>query len=85
MAMETILSEQNVWRSVWPNTLQCKSSSSCTPGTPAGLPGRGEVIEGVMQQAAQRLRANGGDSALARINNVDTWGARAINCDKRKL
>lgn len=40
-----------------PNTLQRKFSSSCTQGTPAGLPsgmpGSGEVIEGAMQQAVQ--------------------------------
>ncbi len=44
----------------WPNTLQRNPSSSCTHGTPAGLPfgmpGSGEVMEGAMQQAAQRGR-----------------------------
>ena len=48
---------QNVGRSGWPNSRQRKSSSSCTQGMPAGLPwgmpGMGEVIEGVMQQAPQ--------------------------------
>jgi hypothetical protein len=48
---------QNAGRSGWPNTLQRNSASSCTHGTPAGLPfgmpGRGEVMEGAMQQAAQ--------------------------------
>lgn len=48
---------QNAGRPGWPNTLQRNSSSSCTQGTAAGLPwgmpGRGEVIEGAMQQAAQ--------------------------------
>lgn len=48
---------QNAGRSGVPNTLQRSSSSRRTHGTPAGLPfgmpGRGEVIEGAMQQAAQ--------------------------------
>jgi hypothetical protein len=48
---------QKAGRCGWPNTLQHNSSSSCTQGTPAGLPlgmpGRGEVMEGAMQQAAQ--------------------------------
>lgn len=48
---------QNAGRSGVPNTLQRNSSSSCAHGTPAGLPfgipGKGEVMEGAMQQAAQ--------------------------------
>ena len=48
---------QKAGRSDLPNTLQRNSSSSWTHGTPAGLPsgmpGKGEVIEGAMQQAAQ--------------------------------
>jgi hypothetical protein len=48
---------QKAGRCGWPNTLQRNSSSSCTHGTPAGLPfgmpGKGEVMEGAMQQAAQ--------------------------------
>jgi hypothetical protein len=48
---------QKAGRSSLPNTLQRNSSSSCTHGTPAGLPfgmpGRGEVMDGAMQQAAQ--------------------------------
>ena len=51
---------QKPGRCGWPNTLQRNSSSSCTQGTPAGLPcgmpGRGEVMEGAMQQAAQEGR-----------------------------
>lgn len=51
---------QKAGRSGEPNTLQRRSSSSCTHGTPAGLPcgmpGRGEVMEGAMQQAAQEGR-----------------------------
>ncbi|MDD5611993.1 MAG: hypothetical protein PHF75_03015 [Gallionella sp.] len=46
--------------------MQRNSSSSCTHGTPAGLPfgmpGRGEVMEGAMQQAAQ-------------------WGRQVMGCD----
>lgn len=48
---------QKAGRSGVPNALQLNSSSSCTHGTPAGLPcgipGNGEVMEGAMQQAAQ--------------------------------
>ncbi len=51
---------QKAGRSGLPNTLQRNASSSCTHGTPAGLPcgmpGRGEVMEGAMQQAAQEGR-----------------------------
>jgi len=51
---------QKAGRCGWPNTLQRNASSSCTHGTPAGLPfgmpGSGEVMEGAMQQAAQRER-----------------------------
>ena len=51
---------QKAGRCGWPNTLQRRLSSSCTHGTPAGLPcgisGSGEVIEGAMQQAAQEGR-----------------------------
>ena len=51
---------QNAGRSGFPNSLQRKSASSCTQGTPAGLPrgmpGMGEVIDGAMQQAPQWLR-----------------------------
>lgn len=51
---------QNAGRSGFPNNLQRRSASSCTQGTPAGLPcgmpGMGEVIDGAMQQAPQRLR-----------------------------
>jgi hypothetical protein len=48
---------QKAGRSGWPNALQRNSSSSWMHGIPAGLPlgmpGRGEVMEGAMQQAAQ--------------------------------
>lgn len=48
---------QNAGRSGRPNTLQRNASSSWIHGIPAGLPcgmsGRGDVIEGAMQQAAQ--------------------------------
>ncbi len=51
---------QKAGRCGWPNTLQRSSSSSCTHGTPAGLPfgmpGRREVMDGAMQQAAQEGR-----------------------------
>ena len=51
---------QKAGRSGLPNSLQRNWSSSCTQATPAGLPcgmpGIGEVIDGAMQQAAQRLR-----------------------------
>ena len=51
---------QNAGRSGLPNNLQRNCSSSCTHATPAGLPrampGIGEVIDGAMQQAAQRAR-----------------------------
>jgi hypothetical protein len=44
-------------RSGWPKMRQRRASSSCTQGTPAGLPpgmpGMGLLIEGAMQQAAQ--------------------------------
>lgn len=48
---------QNAGRSGLPNNLQRSASSSCTQGTPAGLPlgmpGMGEVMDGAMQQAPQ--------------------------------
>ncbi len=48
---------QKEGRSGEPNAMQRNSSSSCTHGTPAGLPcgmpGNGELMEGAMQQAAQ--------------------------------
>jgi len=51
---------QKAGRSGLPNTLHPRFSSSCTHGIPAGLPfgmpGRGEVMEGAMQQAAQEGR-----------------------------
>ena len=61
---------QKVGRSGLPNTLQRSASSSCTHGTPAGLPsdmpGSGEVIEGAMQQAAQEGR----QSNLWELTNI---------------
>jgi hypothetical protein len=51
---------QNAGRSAWPNTAQRMSAISCAQGTPAGLPwgmpGRGLVIDGAMQQAPQLAR-----------------------------
>ena len=51
---------QNAGRSGLPNRRQRSASSSCTQGTPAGLPcgmpGIGEVIDGAVQQAAQPAR-----------------------------
>lgn len=53
-------------RSGLPNTLQRNASSNWIHGTPAGLPfgmpGRGEVMEGAMQQAAQPSRQRNWDS-----------------------
>jgi hypothetical protein len=62
-----------------PNTLQRNSSSSCTHGTPAGLPfgmpGRGEVMEGAMQQAAQEGRQfMGRDYICASPSEADLVG-----------
>ena len=46
---------QTAGRSGCPKSLQRSSSSSCGQGTPAGLPwgnpGRGELIDGAVQQA----------------------------------
>ena len=57
---------QTAGRSGDPKMRQRRSSSSCTQGTPAGLPagmpGMGELIEGAMQQAPQPLRQKGGAS-----------------------
>jgi hypothetical protein len=51
---------QKLGRSGLPKSLQRRDSSSCTHDTPAGLPlgmpGIGDVIDGAMQQAAQRSR-----------------------------
>jgi len=48
---------QKAGRSGFPKTSQRWSSVSCAQRTPAGLPcgmpGRGEVMDGAMQQAAQ--------------------------------
>ena len=50
---------QNAGRSGLPNSMQRSWSSNCTQATPAGfprgMPGIGEVIDGAMQQAPQRL------------------------------
>ena len=55
---------QNAGRSGFPNSRQRNCPSSCTQGTPAGLPcgmpGMGEVIDGAMQHAPQRLRQENG-------------------------
>jgi hypothetical protein len=44
----------------WPNSWHRPWSSSCTQGTPAGLPwsmpGIAELMDGAMQQAAQPTR-----------------------------
>jgi hypothetical protein len=51
-------------RSGRPNRLHIDALSSCTHGTPAGLPsgmpGMGEVIEGAVQQAPQPGRQSMG-------------------------
>lgn len=55
-------------RSGWPKIRQRNAASSCTHGTPAGLPcgmpGIGELMEGAVQQAAQPLRQ-------ARVDDCD--------------
>jgi hypothetical protein len=60
---------QNAGRSGLPNSRQRICSSSCTQGTPAGLPwgmpGIGEVIEGAMQQAPQRSRHDAAGGLMA--------------------
>jgi len=57
ISAEGLSPAQKAGRCGWPNTLQRNFSSSWAQGTPAslprGIPGRGEVIEGAMQQAAQ--------------------------------
>lgn len=61
---------QNAGRSGLPNNRQRSAASSCTQGTPAGLPcgmpGIGEVIDGAIQQAAQRLRQGKGEAGISR-------------------
>lgn len=60
---------QNAGRSGRPNRRHRRDWSSCTHGTPAGLPcgmpGIGEVIDGAVQQAAQPVRQEKGDMAGA--------------------
>jgi hypothetical protein len=57
MAASGMSEVQTMGRSGRPNKRQRRASSSCTQGTPAGLPrgmpGIGELIEGAVQQAAQ--------------------------------
>ena len=57
MAAEGISDAHTAGRSGRPNRRQRSASSSCTQGTPAGLPfgmpGMGELMDGAMQQAAQ--------------------------------
>jgi hypothetical protein len=56
---------QNAGRSDWPNTALCMSGSNCAQGCPAGLPcgmpGRGDVMDGAMQQAPQPSRQEKSD------------------------
>lgn len=56
---------QNAGRVGLPKIAQRRSGSSCTQGTPAGLPygmpGMGEVIEGAVQQAPQSGRQESSD------------------------
>lgn len=60
ISVEGCSPEQKAGRSACPKTLQPNSASRLTQGTPAGLPfgipGRGEVMDGAMQQAAQEGR-----------------------------
>jgi len=60
MSAEGCKPPQNAGRSGLPNTAQRMSGSSCTQGTPAGLPcgmpGRALVIDGAMQHAPHSLR-----------------------------
>lgn len=60
ISSEGLSPAQKAGRCGEPKTIQRNSSSNCTHGTPAGLPfgipGRGEVMEGAMQQAAQEGR-----------------------------
>jgi hypothetical protein len=71
--------EQHAGRSGWPKIAQRKSSISCTQGIPAGLPlgmpGIALLIEGAMQQAAQRGRQSG-DFVMAVFYR--TAGARLL-------
>lgn len=47
---------QKAGRSSLPNTAHSSSFFNWTQRTPAGMPGRGEVMEGAMQQAPQSGR-----------------------------
>jgi hypothetical protein len=60
MAADGTSEAHTAGRSGRPNRRQRSASSSCTQGTPAGLPfgmpGMGELMDGAMQQAAQSGR-----------------------------
>ncbi len=65
----------------WPNRRQAPAASSCTQGTPAGLPpgmpGIGELIDGAVQQAAQAGRQACGVGMVACVA-ADHRRAKAI-------
>ncbi|GJG93507.1 hypothetical protein CBA19C6_03480 [Cupriavidus pauculus] len=56
---------QNPGRSGRPNTAQRMSGNNCAhrcpAGLPSGMPGKGEVMDGAMQQAPQPARQVGSD------------------------
>ncbi|MDF9432391.1 hypothetical protein EM868_21780 [Cupriavidus gilardii] len=66
---------QKAGRSGRPNTAQRISGSNCAHGTPAGLPwgmpGRGEAIDGAIQQAPQSARQETSDwQGIAMVQNA---------------
>lgn len=73
---------QNAGRSGLPNNWQRIASSSCTQGTPAGLPcgmpGIGEPIDGAMQQAPQPSRQ------FTSVGGMQGNRARLQRCENRR-
>ena len=66
ISREGISPAHTAGRSAWPKMRQRRCASSCTQGTPAGLPcgmpGMGELMDGAVQQAPQPGRQ---DSVMA--------------------